>query len=96
MIGTAPPRGAVVGEREVAGAGAEVEDRAALGRAGRDEPRGPRAPALVDVQAQQVVEEVVPRRDLAEHPADADFALVEQFGRHSGSDWKVDGYAVSL
>ena len=75
----APVGGAVVGEGEVAGAGAQVEDRA-VGRAGRDQPRRPAPPALVDVQAQQVVQEVVPRRDLAEHPADAGFALVEQFG----------------
>ena len=69
--------GAVVGQCEVAGAGAEVEDRPPLGWARRDELRGPGPPALVDVEAEQVVEEVVPRRDLAEHPLDAHFAFVE-------------------
>ena len=34
--------------------------------------------SFVDVQAQRVVEKVIPRRDLAEHAPDAGFALIEE------------------
>ena len=75
--GNAPLGRTIVGQSEVAGAGTQVEDRAGFSRVRWNEPRGFRSPAPVDIQAQRVVEEVVPRRDLSEHPANADLALVE-------------------
>src|SRR5207302_5429561 len=77
--GHRPPDGTVVSEGEVSGAGAEIENRTILGRPRRHEPGRSAPPSLVDVQAQKMIQEVVGRRDLAEHPADADFPLVEQF-----------------
>jgi hypothetical protein len=81
-------RGPVVRQGEVAGAGAEVENGARGGGAGGNEPGGAGAPALVDIEAQEVIEEVVRGRDLAEHAADASFALVEQFSGHDAS-WRT-------
>ena len=55
---SAPAAGrAVVGQGQVAGAGAEVEDGAVA--VGRHQPRRPPAPVAIDVQAEQVVEQVV-------------------------------------
>ena len=53
----------------------KVEDGSA--GSGRRQARGSPAPVAVDVQAQEVIEQVVARRDVAEHPPDARFLFVE-------------------
>ena len=70
--------GAIVRQGQVAGAGAEIEDR--LEALGRHELHGPPAPVAIDVQAQDVIEQVVHRRNRAEHGADPLFALVDGDG----------------
>src|SRR5207253_1813947 len=72
--------GAVVGQGQVAGAGADVEDGGVALR--RHEARGAPAPVAVNVKAEQVVEQVVARGDVAEHAADAGLTLVEQGRGH--------------
>ena len=61
--------GAVVGERQVAGAGAHVENRQRPVR--RHEPHRSPPPVAIDAQRQQVIQKIVPPGDLAEHPANA-------------------------
>ena len=46
--------------------------------AGRHEPGRAPAPVAIDVEAEQVVEQVVARGDGREHAADAGLALVHQ------------------
>ena len=57
-IGDRPPAGAVVCQGQVGRPGAAVEHRDA--RLGRDHPGRESPPRTIDVQAQQVVEEIVP------------------------------------
>ena len=66
----------VVGQGQVAGPGANVENWA-VGRR-RRQARSTPAPVTVDIETEQVVEQIVARRDVAEHRANARFALVEQ------------------
>src|SRR5262249_40180898 len=70
--------GPVVGQGQVASAGAQVENRPGLSWSWRGQPGGARPPALVNIQTERMVQKVIPRRDLAKHPPDAGFALVEE------------------
>ena len=56
-------------DREVGGAGAEIEHPLAAGE--RERPDRALAPPRVDAGAEQMVQEVVPRRDRVEHPGNA-------------------------
>ena len=58
---------------------------------GRDDPRRSPTPVAVDVAAQQVVQQVVPRGDLAEHPADAVTRLVDAGSGRGGVGGRVGG-----
>ncbi len=65
----------VIFEGEVGGARAAIEDgHAGLGR---DGPRGESPPGFVDIQAEQVIEQVVLARDRREHRPDAAARLVD-------------------
>ena len=73
----------VIGQRQVAGAGADVEDGSRPLR--RDQPGSPPAPVTIDIEAQQVIEQIVARRDVVEHAPDTRLALVEQRRGHDAS-----------
>src|SRR4029077_20960585 len=70
----------VVGQRQVTGAGTHVKDRRRPSR--RRQARGPPAPVVVDVAAEKMVEQIVTRRDVAEHRPNARLTLVEQGTGH--------------
>ena len=69
-------RGAVVGQGQVGRPGAAIEDRNP--RLGRHRPGREGSPGSIDVQAEQVVEQIVPPRDRGEHPPHAAVGLVER------------------
>jgi len=81
-----PLRRPVISEREIAGAGANIENggRYADSRnMRRRQLRCSPTPVAVDVQTKQVIKQIVAVRDVAEHRADAYFALVEQIVGHA-------------
>ena len=65
-------------QRQVARPRAEVEDRPLVGAG--NQARHPLSPGLVDVQAQQMVQEIVPGAIFREHTANPAFTLIEQPG----------------
>ena len=72
------------GEGEVAGAAAEVEDaRVGAAQDALESSRGAMAPVAIQRKGQKVIQEVVARRDAAEHLAHArgGFAFVERADR---------------
>ena len=74
MIDTFPFVAQVIRQGQVAGAGTQVENGS---RAHRWDHSGrPPAPVVIDVKAQQMIEQIVARRDVIEHPADAFFSFV--------------------
>src|SRR5262249_45421108 len=78
--GHAAAGSSMVSQRQVACAGTKIKN---WGFAGRwDEPGCPPAPVLIDVQAQQMIEQIVARRNLTEHPSDAALTLVKQRTGH--------------
>jgi hypothetical protein len=70
-------------ERQVAGAPAKVEDPEAGLQCGLGGGASP--PPNVEIQAQDVVQEVVPSRDRAEHGFDAGRLFALDGGRHGES-----------
>ena len=70
------PAGAVVRQGQVGRAGAAIEHGHA--RLGRDDPGREGPPRTIDVQAEQVVEEIVPSRDRGEHPPHPLVGLVDR------------------
>jgi hypothetical protein len=65
-----------VGKGQITGAGTQIENRRRTLRRYHSDRAGP--PALIDIQAEQVIQKVVPWSDLAEHAADALIAFIEQ------------------
>src|SRR4029077_1888417 len=58
-------------KREIAGATAEIQDHGVRSIENRAQaPRSPRAPPAIELSRQQMVEQIVARRDLREHLAD--------------------------
>src|SRR5689334_10554406 len=78
-----PAAGCEILQRQIARAGANVQNWPIS--FGRYEPCCSPAPPAIDVQTEQMVEQIVARRDIAEHATDARFALVEQCRRHRAS-----------
>ncbi len=70
--------GAVVGQGQVGRPGAAIEDRNP--RLGRHHSRREGPPGSIDVQAQQVVEQIVPSGDRGEHPPHPAVGLVNGGG----------------
>ena len=68
-------RGAVIGQGEVGRAGAAIEHRNS--GFGGNRPGGEPPPGAIDVQAQQVVQQIVPPRDRREHPPHPLVGLVD-------------------
>ena len=76
------PAGVVVRQCQVGRAGATVQHRDT--RHGRDDPRRERSPGTIDVETEQMVKEIVPPRDRAEHPPHPLVGLVDRGGALAG------------
>jgi hypothetical protein len=72
--GHAPARGSIVSQGQVPGAGAQIQNRRHTLR--RHQPSRPPAPIAIHIQAQQMIEQIIPRRNVAEHSPDASFCFI--------------------
>src|SRR5262249_24838715 len=92
----APTPGAIVSQSQVDRTSAKVVDW--RGSEWPNQARRSPAPVFIDVEAQEMVQQVVPGRHLTEHPANARLALVEERSDHGhlGSPSRTIGILYSL
>ena len=75
-VNTSAAGSPIVGQSQIARSRAHIENGQRADR--RRQPGSLPAPVAVDIQAQQVIEEVVAWRDVTEHAANARFFPVEE------------------